>query len=36
LVQGLDGDRAAVVAKMHHAVVDGVGAVGIAAILLDP
>jgi diacylglycerol O-acyltransferase len=36
LVEGLDRERAAVIVKMHHAVVDGVGAVGIAAILLDP
>ncbi len=36
LVEGLSGDRVAVIPKMHHALVDGVAAVGVAAILVDP
>jgi len=35
LVEGLAGHRVALVAKMHHAMVDGMAAAGIAAILLD-
>jgi WS/DGAT/MGAT family acyltransferase len=36
LVEGLVGDRVAVIPKMHHALVDGLGAVGIGLVLLDP
>ena len=36
VVEGLEGDRAAVVMKVHHAVTDGVGGVGLLPILTDP
>jgi diacylglycerol O-acyltransferase / wax synthase len=36
LVEGLSGGRFAVISKTHHALVDGVGAVDIATVLLDP
>lgn len=35
LVEGLAGGKAGVVAKLHHALTDGVGAVGLAMSLLD-
>ncbi|HUO49698.1 MAG TPA: wax ester/triacylglycerol synthase domain-containing protein [Acidimicrobiales bacterium] len=35
LVGGLDGGRAALVVKVHHAMVDGLGAMAMAARLLD-
>ncbi len=35
LVEGLSDDRIAVVTKTHHSMVDGVGAVDIAQVLLD-
>jgi hypothetical protein len=35
LVEGLDGDRAALVMKAHHVVTDGIGAVQRAAHLFD-
>ena len=35
LVEGLSGDRLAVVVKMHHAMVDGLAALGIGMILMD-
>ena len=35
-VEGLTGGRVAVVTKTHHSMVDGVGAVDIAQVLLDP
>ena len=35
IVEGLDGDEAALVAKMHHVLSDGVGAVRISAAFLD-
>jgi len=35
LVDGLEGDRFALVAKIHHALADGVSGVDIAALLLD-
>jgi WS/DGAT/MGAT family acyltransferase len=35
LVEGLSGDRFAIVTKTHHALVDGVAAVDIATVLLD-
>jgi WS/DGAT/MGAT family acyltransferase len=36
VVEGLEGDRAAVVLKVHHAMTDGVGGVGLLPILTDP
>jgi WS/DGAT/MGAT family acyltransferase len=36
LVEGLDGDRVAVIPKMHHALLDGMAAIGVGMILLDP
>jgi diacylglycerol O-acyltransferase / wax synthase len=36
IVEGLVGDRVAVIPKMHHALADGAGAVGIGLVLLDP
>jgi WS/DGAT/MGAT family acyltransferase len=36
IVEGLAGDRTALLAKMHHALVDGVAAVDIGTVLLDP
>ncbi len=36
LVEGLPGGRKAVIPKMHHALLDGMAAVGIAMVLLDP
>jgi WS/DGAT/MGAT family acyltransferase len=35
LVQGWDGDRAAVIIKLHHAITDGVGGMSMAASLFD-
>jgi diacylglycerol O-acyltransferase len=35
-VEGLAGGRVALVPKMHHALVDGVAAVDIGTVLLDP
>jgi WS/DGAT/MGAT family acyltransferase len=36
VVEGLQDGRAGLVAKMHHALVDGVAAVDIGTVLLDP
>ncbi len=36
VVDGLPGDRVALLPKMHHALVDGLAAIGIGMILLDP
>ena len=36
VVHGLEDGHAALVAKMHHALVDGLAAVGIGMVLLDP
>ena len=36
LVEGLEGDRVAVMPKMHHALLDGMAAIGVGMILLDP
>ena len=36
LVEGLAGGRAALVAKMHHALVDGLAAVDVSTVILDP
>ena len=35
LVTGLEGGRWAIASKTHHALVDGVGAVGVAHLVLD-
>jgi diacylglycerol O-acyltransferase len=35
VVEGIEGDRAAVVIKMHHVLSDGVGGMQIAALLFD-
>jgi diacylglycerol O-acyltransferase len=36
VVEGLAGGRAALVPRMHHALVDGVAAVDVGTVLLDP
>jgi WS/DGAT/MGAT family acyltransferase len=36
LVDGLEGDRIAVIPKMHHALVDGMAALGAIMLLVDP
>ncbi len=36
LIEGLDGGRGALLMKVHHALVDGVAAIGMAALVLDP
>jgi diacylglycerol O-acyltransferase / wax synthase len=36
VVEGLAGGRTALVAKMHHALVDGVAAVDVSTVILDP
>ena len=36
LVEGLAGNRTALVAKMHHALVDGMAAVDVSTVILDP
>ncbi|MFC5994868.1 wax ester/triacylglycerol synthase family O-acyltransferase [Pseudonocardia hispaniensis] len=36
LVEGLVGDRLAVITKTHHAMVDGLASMDIGAVLLDP
>jgi WS/DGAT/MGAT family acyltransferase len=36
LIEGLEGERFAVISKTHHALVDGVAAVDAGTILLDP
>jgi WS/DGAT/MGAT family acyltransferase len=36
VVEGLPGDRTALVAKMHHALVDGMAAVDVSTVILDP
>jgi len=36
LIDGVDGGRRALLAKMHHALVDGIAAVDIGTVLLDP
>ena len=35
LVEGLDGDRFALISKTHHALVDGISGVDLATVLLD-
>jgi diacylglycerol O-acyltransferase len=36
VVEGLERGRTALVAKMHHALVDGVAAVDVSTVILDP
>jgi len=36
VVEGLAGGRSALVAKMHHALVDGIAAVDVSTVILDP
>jgi diacylglycerol O-acyltransferase / wax synthase len=36
VVEGLAGGRVALVPRMHHALVDGIGAVDVGTVLLDP
>ena len=36
VVEGLAGGRTALVAKMHHALVDGLAAVDVSTVILDP
>jgi WS/DGAT/MGAT family acyltransferase len=36
VVEGLAGGRSAIVARMHHALVDGVAAVDVSTVVLDP
>src|SRR3954469_22755102 len=36
LIQGLEGDRSALLTKIHHSVVDGVSGNEILSVLLDP
>ncbi len=36
VIAGIDGGRAGLLVKMHHALVDGVAAVDIGTVLLDP
>ena len=36
VIEGLAGGRSAVVARMHHALVDGIAAVDVGTVILDP
>jgi len=36
VVEGVDGSRAALIVKLHHALIDGVGGVAVLVHLLDP
>jgi WS/DGAT/MGAT family acyltransferase len=36
VVEGLAGGRTAIVARMHHALVDGIAAVDVSTVVLDP
>jgi len=36
IVEGLDGDRFAMISKTHHCMIDGVAAVDLASLLLSP
>jgi WS/DGAT/MGAT family acyltransferase len=36
LIEGLQGGRKGVLMKVHHAIVDGMAAIGMAALVLDP
>src|SRR5580692_12060813 len=35
VVEGLDGDRTALIAKVHHAILDGVSGASVLAVFLD-
>jgi diacylglycerol O-acyltransferase len=35
-IEGLNGGRTALLMKVHHALVDGMAAIGLAALVLDP
>src|SRR6202042_815147 len=35
LVEGLEGDRFAVISKTHHALVDGISGVDLATVIFD-
>jgi diacylglycerol O-acyltransferase len=36
IVEGLDGDRFAMISKTHHCMIDGISAVDLATVLLSP
>lgn len=36
VAEGLEGGRSAIVARMHHALVDGIAAVDVSTVILDP
>jgi diacylglycerol O-acyltransferase len=36
VVEGLSGGRVALIPRMHHALVDGIGAIDVGTVLLDP
>ncbi len=36
LIEGMSGGRTGVLMKVHHALVDGIAAIGLAALVLDP
>jgi diacylglycerol O-acyltransferase len=36
LIEGLEGGRRGLLMKVHHALVDGMAAIGLAALVLDP
>ena len=36
IVEGLDGDRFAMISKTHHCMIDGLSAVDLASVLLSP
>jgi WS/DGAT/MGAT family acyltransferase len=36
LIEGMEGDRQGLLMKVHHALVDGMAAIGMAALVLDP